>query len=202
MVYLFIYIYIHLVSLEFDMGSPINCVLLVGLSLAKDPVWMLGSSFGSCWPPVAQSFWQEQWRAAPTCWCWLWWHAPLTCCCPVRASPLLRCCVAVRSTRLEPWHRPPLSRLRAVPCRWAWPQQVANLRGFLWSSLASWRAPRLLASWLSSSTAPTPVPAAVSESLVFLFYVEEPLLIAEALRLSLRHKKEKCAMLAELSTNF
>ena len=109
----------------------------------------------------------DQWRAAPTCWCWLWWHAPLTCCCPVRASPLLRCCVAVRSTRLEPWHRPPLSRLRAVPCRWAWPQQVANLRGFLWSSLASWRAPRLLASWLSSSTAPTPVPAAVSESLVF-----------------------------------
>ena len=108
------------------------------------------------------------WRAAPTCWCWLWWHAPPTCCCPVRASLLPRCCVAARSTRLEPWHRPPLSRLRAVLCRWAWPRQVANLRGFLWSSLASWRAPRLLASWLSSSMAPTLVPAAVCERFVFI----------------------------------
>ena len=113
--------------------------------------------------PPSQSSWEEPWRAAPTCWCWLWWHAPPTCCCPVRASLLPRCCVAARSTRLEPWHRPPLSRLRAVLCRWAWPRQVANPRGFLWSSLASWQAPRLLASWLSSSMAPTLVPAAVCE---------------------------------------
>ena len=112
------------------------------------------------------SFKKIRWRVAPTCWCWLWWHAPPTCCCPVRASLLPRCCVAARSTRLEPWHRPPLSRLRAVLCRWAWPRQVANPRGFLWSSLASWRAPRLLASWLSSSMAPTLVPAAVCEPIV------------------------------------
>ena len=139
-------------------------------------LYMLGSSFGSCRPAFApsQSSWEEPWRAAPTCWCWLWWHAPPTCCCPVRASLLPRCCVAARSTRLEPWHRPPLSRLRAVLCRWAWPRQVANPRGFLWSSLASWRAPRLLASWLSSSMAPTLVPAAVCESWIFcLIQLEE-----------------------------
>ena len=137
---------------------------------------MLGSSFGSCRPAFApsQSSWEEPWRAVPTCWCWLWWHAPPTCCCPVRASLLPRCCVAARSTRLEPWHRPPLSRLRAVLCRWAWPRQVANPRGFLWSSLASWQAPRLLASWLSSSMAPTLVPAAVCESWIFcLIQLEE-----------------------------
>ena len=112
-------------------------------------------------PPVSSSR-SERWHVAPTCWCWLWWHVPPTCCCQVRASQLLRCCVAARSMRLEPWHRPPLS-LRAVPCRWAWPRQVANLQGFRWSPLVSWRALRPLASWLSSSMAPTPGPAAVCE---------------------------------------
>ena len=124
---------------------------------------MLGSSIDSCQSVPPKQFTLRTWHVAPTCWCWLWWHARPTCCCQVRASQLLRCCVAARSMRLEPWHRPPLS-LRAVPCRWAWPRRVANLQGFRWSPLVSWRAPRPLASWLSSSMAPTPGPAAVCKS--------------------------------------